>query len=247
MNEEEIKKIVLKTLQEYNKSKAFTDRKTTDTPTDAFSIANKRYVDGLSTFPVYLVANEKIYYTTYFESFDGWQQFGGTRAPGLGGASLQTTATLGTECRINTEVTIGDINWDVNSGFQSLLKSTSTTNQTIYFGLGDLTVGDGTQEGYGFKISNGTLYALSTQSDGATAVETTKDISTGVTLTSVNVYKALKSGNTISYYINGDLKTVITTGLPDGASPVVLLFSVKNSAAENKSLLLGHASVFYEF
>lgn len=49
MNEEDVKKIVIKTVQEYNKSTAFIDRKTTDTPTDSFSVVNKRYVSRLTS------------------------------------------------------------------------------------------------------------------------------------------------------------------------------------------------------
>lgn len=44
MNEEQVKKIVLETIQEYNKSKAFSDRKLTDTPTDAFAPVNRKFV-----------------------------------------------------------------------------------------------------------------------------------------------------------------------------------------------------------
>lgn len=44
MEKEEVKKIVLETIKEYSKSGAFIDRKTTDTPTDAFSPVNRRFV-----------------------------------------------------------------------------------------------------------------------------------------------------------------------------------------------------------
>lgn len=41
------KEEVLKIIKEYNKSAAFTDRKTTDTPTDALSVVNKKFIDDL--------------------------------------------------------------------------------------------------------------------------------------------------------------------------------------------------------
>lgn len=44
MNEDDIKKLVFKTMQEYNKSRAFMDRKNTDTPTDSFSLVNRKFV-----------------------------------------------------------------------------------------------------------------------------------------------------------------------------------------------------------
>ncbi len=47
MAKEITKNDVLKIIKEYNKSAAFTDRKMTDTPTDALSVVNKKYVDDL--------------------------------------------------------------------------------------------------------------------------------------------------------------------------------------------------------
>lgn len=78
MNEEDVKKIVLQTIREYNKSGAFTDRKTTDTPTDTFALVNRRFVtlsSNLGARPVSSVAvvgqrffdttnNVPIWYTT---------------------------------------------------------------------------------------------------------------------------------------------------------------------------------------
>lgn len=78
MNEEDIKKIVLETIREYNKSSAFTDRKTTDTPTDTFALVNRRFVtlsSNLGARPVSSIAvvgqrffdttnNVPIWYTT---------------------------------------------------------------------------------------------------------------------------------------------------------------------------------------
>ena len=253
LNEEQkqqVEEIAKDVFMKLNKTGSFTDRRIIDIPTDLYAVANKKYVDSLSIFPVYVVANEKIYYTSYFESLDGWQKATGASqvyTPQLGGASIQTGTTINTQAAMNTEVSIGDIDWSKNSGFQSLLKFSATTDQTIYFGLGDLSIGDGTEEGYGFKIVNGTLSALATQSNGVTATETLTNISTGVTLTNINVYKAIKDGNSIFYYVNGDLKTTITSGLPNGTSPIVLLYSIKNSAAANKIIYLGHGSAYYEF
>ena len=40
----QIEGIVLKVVKDYNKSSAFKDRKLTDTPTDAYSLVNRRFV-----------------------------------------------------------------------------------------------------------------------------------------------------------------------------------------------------------
>ena len=44
MDKEEVKKIVLETIKEYDKAKSFTERKLTDTPNDAFALVNRRFV-----------------------------------------------------------------------------------------------------------------------------------------------------------------------------------------------------------
>lgn len=48
MTQEEVKQLILDTIKEYNKSGVFTDRKTVDTPTDAYSIVNRKYIDDLT-------------------------------------------------------------------------------------------------------------------------------------------------------------------------------------------------------
>ena len=40
----QVEEIALKVVRSYNKVSAFTERKTTDTPTDAFSLVNRRFV-----------------------------------------------------------------------------------------------------------------------------------------------------------------------------------------------------------
>lgn len=44
MDEKITKEKVIEIIKEYNKSAAFTDRKLTDTPTDALSVVNKKFV-----------------------------------------------------------------------------------------------------------------------------------------------------------------------------------------------------------
>uniref|UniRef100_A0A6M3J8U0 Putative structural protein n=1 Tax=viral metagenome TaxID=1070528 RepID=A0A6M3J8U0_9ZZZZ len=52
MEENNIKQIVKDEIRKYMKSGAFTDRKLTDTPTDALSVVNRKYVTSNGTsFP----------------------------------------------------------------------------------------------------------------------------------------------------------------------------------------------------
>ena len=44
MDEKELKNKILAVIKEYNQNNAFVGRKVTDTPTDSFSLVNRRYV-----------------------------------------------------------------------------------------------------------------------------------------------------------------------------------------------------------
>ena len=184
---------------------------------------------------------------TFFDTFDGWTAgaIGGTKTPALGGANLATGATLNNYSTVNAEITgtNNKLNFNTkNPFFQCQLELSATAAQTIYFGAGDLNIGDGTEEGFGFKITNGTLVALVTQSDGATATETTATIS-GITLTNSNIYRAdMRSGRGVWFYVNGRLSAVIRTGLPNGTDgPVLMSFHIKTTAAANKIMYLTNA------
>ena len=55
----QVEEIALKVVQKYNKSTGFTDRKVTDTPTEAFSFVNRRFVtlsSNLAARPISSVA-----------------------------------------------------------------------------------------------------------------------------------------------------------------------------------------------
>lgn len=78
MNEDDMKKLILTVVKEYEKSGAFVGRKVIDTPVDAFSFVNRRFVtlsSNLGSRPVSSVAvvgqrffdttnNVPIWYTT---------------------------------------------------------------------------------------------------------------------------------------------------------------------------------------
>ena len=76
--EKQVEEIALKVIKDYNKSSAFKGRKLTDTPTDAYSLVNRRFVtlsSNIGARPVSSVAivgqrffnttnNVPIFYTT---------------------------------------------------------------------------------------------------------------------------------------------------------------------------------------
>ena len=76
MNEEEkkqIKEIVIKTIQDYNKGTGFSHRKVTDTPTDSLGIVNRGYVNmygSIAGRPQTSVIGQQ-----YFNTTDGYPIF----------------------------------------------------------------------------------------------------------------------------------------------------------------------------
>lgn len=59
LKEEDVKKIALEVIKEYNRSRMFVERKTIDTPTDAFALVNRRFItlsSNLTARPVSSVA-----------------------------------------------------------------------------------------------------------------------------------------------------------------------------------------------
>lgn len=80
MNEEDVKKIALEVFKEHER--IFTDRKTTDTPTDNFALVNRRFVtlsSNLGARPVSSVAvvGQRFFDTTnnvpIFYTVAGWR------------------------------------------------------------------------------------------------------------------------------------------------------------------------------
>lgn len=185
-------------------------------------------------------------YTTFFESLDGFSVSASGVTAGFGGMIMQTSTTINTERGLSSEPSTVAPDWSKDSGFQTFLRLSATTAQLIYFGLGNLSIGDGTEEGYGFKILNGTLYAISTDSNGVSSSSTTVDITGSLDLTAMHTYKAIKHGDSISYYVDGIIKATITTNLPTGSPAEVIFYSIKNTEAANKSLDIAYMTVFFE-
>lgn len=209
-------------------------------------------VGGISgTFGAVFYTKQYVY--TAFESADGWTN-GANLNVQLGGSAIQTSNTINTKKNINDEIMGGGGVYFTtkNPGFQCGLECDATTQQIIYFGAGDLHIGDDTETGFGFKIVNGTLYALHTVSPGFgnPAVEYTTEI-TGITLTDSNEYKAIYTSNTkIEFYVNNVLKATHTTNLltsNNDNSPTLMSFSIKNTEAVNKVIYLRYAMFFQDF
>ena len=68
MDEKDIQELVLETVQRYNKSRGFSERRVTDTPTDAFAVVNRRFVTLNGTLTARPVSSVATVGQRYFDT-----------------------------------------------------------------------------------------------------------------------------------------------------------------------------------
>ena len=209
----------------------------------ANSIVEDKIPDG--EMPQHKLSNTELQVYTAFESLDGFNKSAAGITQALLGITLNTGSTIDTQRYVNNEPTgIGDINtYDKDTFFQTAIKFTQTTDQQIFFMTGDYQ-DDDTDEGFGFKIEDGTLYAIVVKVVGGSRTEYKTQI-TGITLTNLNVYSAFfdVSESEIYFYVNGVLKHTESTNLPVQDVPVMFIYSITNTAAATK--IMGVAYLLY--
>ena len=174
------------------------------------------------------------YIQIFMESLDRWN-FSGGFGDDLGSVYLQTGSTINTT-QWGYPVSALFPDWDKAQLFQTRMWWPSQTNCTVYLVCGPIDPGDSEAQGYGFKIVNGTLYALHIKSDGSSPTEYTTEI-TGVSFASSHIYRcAYYPTEKIEFYVDGVLEATHTTNLPDSAYPggTPCYISVKNTSAANK-------------
>ncbi len=188
----------------------------------------------------------KQFVMSYFESLDAWDKsVTGTINNFLGYTYLQTGNISATECYIDGAGQAIEFA-SKNPALAVSAKINSITNQIVYLYTGQAWLGDGTDQGFGFKIVDGTLYASSKYTTGATSTETATVIP-GIVLTDYHIYRAeMTSGSKVDYYVDNVLKATITTNLPDLTVGAMFDFYIKNSANENKVLYLTSCSFWQD-
>ena len=78
----QVEEIALKVAREYNRNVAFTDRKTTDTPTDAFALVNRKFVTLSSNLGARPVSSVAVIGQRFFDTTNNvpiWYTVGGWR------------------------------------------------------------------------------------------------------------------------------------------------------------------------
>lgn len=187
------------------------------------------------------LSKDELQVYTCFESLDGWQKSAQAPLPNVLGVMLQTGGSINTICKMTAEpgASIEANPYDKDTFFQTGVRLGHTTNQLIYFVTGGVEL-DNTDENFGFKIENGTLYAIVVKEVAGERTEFATEI-TGITLINLNIYKAVLDvapGN-IKFYVNGVLKHTESTNLPEVNTLCMFTYFIKNSEASNK--LMGAA------
>jgi len=181
------------------------------------------------------LASDKVLMVSSLESTDGWGG-SGSFIPGIFAANLSTT---------NEQYNVANAYWTYaiesfmlapakNPFFQTSLFFSHNTLQHGYFGAGDVS-NIFTEQGYGFKVVNGNLYACV----NLAGAEYTHSIS-GIDITTVNVYRCeyRYSGNAIDFYVNGVLRYTETTHLITESPEPFFTYYIKTDSAAYRHILV---------
>lgn len=180
------------------------------------------------------LAFDRFQIETNFSSLDGFGKSAGVGLVSVACVQLETTAVTNNEQQLY--IPAADANESgaspANSPFwQTTVKLSSTTNQLAYIVSGD----PASPAGWGFKISNGILYAWYIDSNEA---EQTQLVG-GINLTNWNVYKIdFASGESIKFYVNGNLVWTATANLPSNAVGTFIFFLIKTLTTSARSMFV---------
>lgn len=155
-----------------------------------------------------IVWDKYFYFSTFFESIDGYGQTG-TVVAGEWGFTL--TSGAGTTAALTKTPEYQNVlNWHKRQRMRTNFLMTSVTSVTAQFVVGNIN----TDEHYGFKIVNNQVKG--TVADGST--ESTIDLVT-ITANSQHAYEArLFPGEKVVFYVDGEEKGVLTANIPWGGT-----------------------------
>jgi len=184
------------------------------------------------------LSNTELQVYTAFESLDGWLGALSGVSNSLLSVLMQTGTTINTQRKITAEPGgIGSINsYSDDTFFQTAIKLSSSADILCYFMTGGFE-DDDSDSGFGFKIEDGSLYAIVVKAVTSSRTEFTTEI-TGITSTNLNIYKAFldSSESKIYFYVNGVLKHTESTNLPTATTPSLFFYSIENKATSNKAM-----------
>ena len=177
-------------------------------------------------------------YSLGLESLDAWDISAGVSL-NLGEINIETGSTINT---VRTALARAGAlpHWDKSFEVQFIFRLTDITNQLFYIVAGINFANEPEDQGVGFKILNGILYAHHKYSDGVDETEVNTEI-TGITLTNNNIYRVkFVPGEAIYFYVNDVLEATHISNLPvsDYEGGGICDVYLKNTAVEDKIFYL---------
>ena len=167
-----------------------------------------------------------------FESIDAWDQVVvGTGTVDLEGGSVEINTGVNINSRMALWLEASTEGWGVlfanNPRFAINAVFHYATNQEIYFISGDVG-----EDGFGFMVEDGTLYAVSYKATARSRVELSGEFEDNVW----HRYKAIyTSGSKIEYFIDNVLKHTQTTNLPIEPETLLLIqLRIDNTIAQQR-------------
>jgi len=194
---------------------------------------------------------DKFLITAEFESLDGWEQGGvGTETITcvLGGTKLKTGVVDGDTAYIRCRPSIGfgiNPNFDKKPLFQLRLKLMDKGFAETHIHVGSAWFQAAAADYIGFRFDQDKIYAVCRQSVSG---ETATDITGTIDSESFHDYKVVYySTSKVEFYIDGDLKTIITTNIPWGNNEEAMMFiGVKNSHDGGDQSIGVQRAIYYQ-
>lgn len=207
-------------------------------------------VNGVIDHPQASVLGDKMsniegLYFFLFESFDNYNVSAGGLFNSIGGIRFETGGTINTQKYINAPGQYGGNYYNTNkpTTFQFQAQFPSSTSQLAYM----LAGGDGIinePPGVGFKVVNGTLYAVETVWGDESFDEYTTEIE-DVDITDSHIYRVqvVPADNEAILYIDGVQVATLTLHTNSDVGLYVFSFYIKNTAASNRAMNI--SNVYY--
>lgn len=186
-----------------------------------------------------------IYWSTFYESPDGWNLTG---VPIFVGGELSMTANNNTVAIDKATNNRNFLEWNKDQRMRMNFSLSAVTNDSALMVIGQEQSGGVILSHFGFQTTNSLLQGIS--GDATTAAQSTIDLKTIVAGTTYEIEARYSYPDKILFYIDGVTVGTLTTNLPktnndavDDYNPEIVEIVVTSSAVANKTFI----SSFFEY
>jgi hypothetical protein len=182
------------------------------------------------------------YWSTFFESIDGYSKQGNAPTISEIGVTLATAASLNSTSTLLKDPQVNLIpNFNKVSRFRLGIEfgASSLSNVQATFSLGTYGVGE---VYYGFEVSGSTLKGSSSnQNTGSSNAITLKTLSVS---TNYELEARFTPNRSIQFFVGGNLVGILRNELPVDTNSRLLEFYIKTTNSTAKSVIVSYYEVF---